>query len=428
MEEHDDLEPTIEALQKVVTNFRPQIVEQKKLIDAHMKTTLGNLLRCNEHFLMKFEDIKLQSRSIDSKIQEYKKCRGRQLKSIEILEHCETHVPDLTKKAEEVCATLERKYKSIPEPENVWALQCDVRIPQQTVHEYLMAEFEFWDTLGKKHDQYERDCKDAWVKVENATAHCLSHAGTRESTKDKCDALQDQMEDHACKQSVIDAAACHEYGTCRDVSAVTWTKLKEISCGENGHEGHLKAQMQTILILECILFSMKNGNSNAIDECTKRHYDLSKFDLDLPVCNQDVDAISTKECSYSKTPASDPHLPGSVSYGEYVYRGISPKTPPKECVATCCLQVFDCPVHSHAMGLGGGCLCNAGFKSDDFSLISPYCTAVLCPEGSFGLSIARGCKCRAGWEGYIKAKIGEPYYEGGCSPAGYEKAPVQLKR
>jgi len=410
-----ELGPVVEALQSVIKTFKPMIVRQKEIVDAVLSKAYADLLRCNQYFLKKLEGINKAEQNINKMNEAHRTCRGQQLEAVEFLENCEGNMPEMKRKAEEKCAYFERKFKSLPTPENVWALQCDARPEGRTVHEYLMEEFEFWDTLGRKYDQAEAECTTAWKTADNVTKHCLGHANIREERQKKCDALQDKMEDFACKQSLIDKSACMEYNSCYAVNSGHWEKIKRISCGPEGQVAHFHAQMRLVLILECILFAVENDDSAAVEKCGDHDYDLSKFGLNISVCDSDlVDEVKTEQCSYIDIPDADPQLPGTAKFEEGFYRGILYKTSPKECVATCCMKELDCPVHSHHFEVGLGCQCNPGYRNGVDSLSTPNCLPVPCPASSFGHNVPTGCKCKLGFYGFIKASSEFPFYDGHC--------------
>eukprot|EP00435_Cladocopium_sp_Y103_P053127 s189_g16.t4 len=59
-----------------------------------------------------------------------------------------------------------------------------------------------------------------------------------------------------------------------------------------------------------------------------------------------------------------------------------------------------------------------GGPQDGMQGYSGKCTAVACPDHSSGTDIISGCKCNAGYFGAVSAKIGAPFYDGGCTAWG----------
>jgi len=83
---------------------------------------------------------------------------------------------------------------------------------------------------------------------------------------------------------------------------------------------------------------------------------------------------------------------------------------------TSCTAV-DCPANSGGTDVQQGCTCNAGFEGVITAAPSGFsgkCTPAACPARSSGSDIVSGCKCDAGYTGAVTAKIGAPFFDGGC--------------
>lgn len=87
---------------------------------------------------------------------------------------------------------------------------------------------------------------------------------------------------------------------------------------------------------------------------------------------------------------------------------------------TSCTAV-ECPAHSTGADVVQGCTCQAGFTGVIAPAAQGYsgkCTAAACPDHSSGTDIISGCTCNAGYFGAVTAKIGAPFYDGGCTAWG----------